>query len=126
MKTRVFLLTAVAAAIPALAAAQAASSAQARYDSEIRACNGGNMARTERDECVRRAGFAFDEAKRAAGAGLPANRVSTPNAPVGQSYDGRAALVPQSEQRPMVDQGSLSQPGLATTRDGRATVVPQQ
>lgn len=125
MKTSPVLLTALSL-VPALALAQGVSGAQARYDSEIRACNGSNMARTERDECVRRAGFAFDEAKRAAGAGLPANRVSTPNAPVGQSYDGRAALVPQSEQRPLVDQRSLSEPGLATTRDGRATVVPQQ
>ncbi|MGJ7489494.1 hypothetical protein [Variovorax sp. ZT4R33] len=81
--------------------------AQLRYESEIAACNRGNLPAPAREACVRSAGTALDSRL-----GGPPTESAVP------SSDGRATVVAPT--------GSVTPPAgsnTVTSGDGRATIV---
>ena len=96
----------------ALAASSAAysqtSDAQQRYNQALAYCNSGNLARPERDACIRDAGNAFDQARGDA----PAPDIDT------TSPGGRATVVvPEGAPPPRSDSNTITSP------DGDSTIV---
>ncbi|MDM0111429.1 hypothetical protein QTI66_04665 [Variovorax sp. J22R133] len=96
---------ALQASAPALAQSVAA---QRRYEQQIAICNSGNLARPERDACVRDAGIALDQARASGG-----SRFADETSP-----DGRSTVVIQNGAPPPADDSDT-----VTSPDGRATIV---
>jgi hypothetical protein len=84
------------------------SSAEQRYNQTVAYCNSGNLARPERDACIRDAGIAFDRAR----GGAPAPDIDT------TSPGGRATVViPEGAPPPRSDSSTITSP------DGDSTIV---
>lgn len=103
------VVLALASAAPARAQ-QPADRAQERYDSDIAACNRGDLPDPLRRACVRAAGERLDRARGVA----PADTAVT-------SPDGRATvIVPEGATLPPTSSDAVP------SRDGRSSVVPAQ
>ncbi len=101
------LCIAIASTAPGAQAQPAGDALQQRYEREVAACNGGNLAAPAREACIRAAGNALDRAR-----GGPPTEVPR------SSADGRATIVAPSGATP-----PSSGSDAVTSGDGRATIV---